>query len=249
MTHADGIQSIHVLSIEAQTLSLLTPSRPVSCDVSYGCHLSSLRLLRTAFKRTETWLSQTRTMKRASIDKFSRSCLIGFGSRLRQTREKKGLSRKALAKLARIAPTTLARIERNQQRPYVDTVAQLAEALGMRLAELVPDWDEADFDTPRSGIIHPGFGLRRLRKSAGLTKRAAATAAGVSLTAYSRCEDGQHATRNLIERVNGDVGDIISDALAVLLGFEDAAALTKACRADGASEPPAPDIPEFLLDR
>lgn len=159
-----------------------------------------------------------------------------------------GLSRKALAERAGIAVTTLARIERDQQRPYVDTVEQLAAAVGLRLPELVPEWDEAEFNTPHTGVLHPGFALRRLRKAAGLTKRAAAIVAGVSLTAYSRCEDGQHNTRRLIKRVDGSPGDVISDALATAFGFEDAAALTVACSADGAYEPTSHDDPDFLAD-
>ncbi len=59
-----------------------------------------------------------------------------FGDRLRALREKHGLNVKELARMARVQPARLSRIERGELvNPDVSTVTRLATALGMSLED------------------------------------------------------------------------------------------------------------------
>src|SRR5947207_2666508 len=57
-----------------------------------------------------------------------------FGARLRELRERAGLSKSALARAAGIGRGPIARLERGLHPPDWETVARLAEALGVRPA-------------------------------------------------------------------------------------------------------------------
>ena len=147
-----------------------------------------------------------------------------------------GLSRVALARAAGVAPRTLARIERGEQRPVPATLRALARALGRDVGDLAPGWDRDEEERVTSGAVAPGLGLRALRRRAGLSLAAAATAAGVSPSTLSRFERGLHAPRRLTAIGDGEHGAASIDSLAItstrlaaVLGFHSAAALTRAC--------------------
>ena len=57
--------------------------------------------------------------------------------RLRQIRERKGVSLRALAKLAGVGVATLARMEAGKWDPRLSTLLKLAKALGVTVAELI----------------------------------------------------------------------------------------------------------------
>lgn len=58
--------------------------------------------------------------------------------RVREWRERRGMSYRVLAERAGIALSTLYRIESGKASPTVDMLAKLAEALGVRVVDLIP---------------------------------------------------------------------------------------------------------------
>lgn len=58
---------------------------------------------------------------------------IGFGSRLRQTRERQGMSVLLLAAHAGLSPRTIERWEDSETEPKVDAAARVAAVLGVSL--------------------------------------------------------------------------------------------------------------------
>jgi transcriptional regulator with XRE-family HTH domain len=65
-----------------------------------------------------------------------RDALDVFAANLRRVREARGLSQEALAHVAGLNTTHVAKIERSEREPGVRTVAKLAVALGVSAAEL-----------------------------------------------------------------------------------------------------------------
>jgi transcriptional regulator with XRE-family HTH domain len=57
--------------------------------------------------------------------------------RLRELREEQGLSQRALAELAKVAPATILRAEKGLRVPYGVTVRKLAKALGVEPVVLI----------------------------------------------------------------------------------------------------------------
>lgn len=57
---------------------------------------------------------------------------------VRRLREARGLSQTALAREAKVSRITLVRIEGGTQDPTLNTLAQIARALGVRVRDLLP---------------------------------------------------------------------------------------------------------------
>ncbi len=57
--------------------------------------------------------------------------------RLRQIRERKGVSLRALKKASSVAVSSLARYEAGQGDPQLSTLRKIAKALGVTVAELI----------------------------------------------------------------------------------------------------------------
>lgn len=85
---------------------------------------------------------------------------VGLGARIRQLRAQLELTQEELAEAAGISRDGLARIERNDRSPTFNTVAALAHALGVPLAEL---WG--------SGPVRPSTDLHRSRRIERALKR------------------------------------------------------------------------------
>ena len=62
---------------------------------------------------------------------------LGMGLRLRQAREKAGLSLRALADRAGVDFSTIYRIEAGDTVPKLDTLEKLAKALGVSVRDLI----------------------------------------------------------------------------------------------------------------
>ncbi len=60
-----------------------------------------------------------------------------FGKKVKIERIKKEISQEKLAELAKIHRTTLGGIESGQTSPNLDTIAKIANALGLTLPEMV----------------------------------------------------------------------------------------------------------------
>jgi transcriptional regulator with XRE-family HTH domain len=64
--------------------------------------------------------------------------LVRFGKRLREVREKKGLSQEQLAAQAGLHRTYVSSVERGQRNISLVNIEKLAVALGVTLAHLMP---------------------------------------------------------------------------------------------------------------
>ncbi|WCT74196.1 helix-turn-helix transcriptional regulator [Sphingomonas naphthae] len=159
-----------------------------------------------------------------------------LGQRVRDARNERGLSRMALAPAAGVSRSTIAHIERGDQRPLPGTLRKIAAVLSLPLFVLAPAWEDAEHVRPKSGTEHPGVGLRAIRRDRKLTIAALAEATGLSVSTISRFERGLHATRKLTcadasgTSYRDQIG-IISAELAAALGYASAADLTRACAA------------------
>jgi transcriptional regulator with XRE-family HTH domain len=68
---------------------------------------------------------------------MSQKILEQFGNSVRETRLKKGLTQEKLAYKADLSANYLGRIERGQVNPTLETIEQIANALGCSISELV----------------------------------------------------------------------------------------------------------------
>ena len=68
--------------------------------------------------------------------KSSEPLLVAFGSAVGEVRRRSGLSQEALAQGAGLQRTYVNEVERGRRNPTLITVARLAEALGISVAEL-----------------------------------------------------------------------------------------------------------------
>jgi transcriptional regulator with XRE-family HTH domain len=71
--------------------------------------------------------------------------IMTIGQRIRRIRREKGMQQKAVAKRAGIDPNSLSRIERDVRQPAAETVARLAQALGVAPGELFVDAEEGAY--------------------------------------------------------------------------------------------------------
>jgi len=60
-----------------------------------------------------------------------------FGRVLREHRKAQGFSQEKLAERAGVHPTHVGLVERGERNPTLDVAASLAEALGMRLSDMI----------------------------------------------------------------------------------------------------------------
>lgn len=65
--------------------------------------------------------------------------LVRFGKRLRETRARVGVSQEKLAELAKLHRTYVSSVERGKRNISLLNIERLARALGVSLAELMPD--------------------------------------------------------------------------------------------------------------
>lgn len=99
------------------------------------------------------------------------------GSRIREERERRGLSVRRMAALAGLSPAYLSRIERGQRGPSADVAARLEAALAEAPGPLEVDW-------------------RALRERLGLSLRKLAQCSGVDAAVLSRVERGQRRAQS-----------------------------------------------------
>jgi len=67
----------------------------------------------------------------------------GIGATLRDYRNRRGLSQKQLAALAKVGRTTIANIETDRQIPSLRALGALALALGVQAEDLIAGWKPA----------------------------------------------------------------------------------------------------------
>ncbi len=64
---------------------------------------------------------------------------VRFGNRLREVREKVGVSQEKLADLAQLHRTYVSSVERGKRNISLQNIERLAHALGVSLKDLMPD--------------------------------------------------------------------------------------------------------------
>jgi transcriptional regulator with XRE-family HTH domain len=64
---------------------------------------------------------------------------VRFGNRLREVRKDKGLTQEKLAEIAQLSRNYVNDVERGRRNVTIVTVESLARALGVRMADLMPD--------------------------------------------------------------------------------------------------------------
>src|SRR4051812_9018518 len=64
---------------------------------------------------------------------------VRFGKRLREVRTRKGISQERLAELAGLHRTYVSSVERGERNISLINIEGLAEALGVPMADLMPD--------------------------------------------------------------------------------------------------------------
>jgi len=111
------------------------------------------------------------------------------GTRLKALREGAGLSQRALARLAGVAPETVARLERDRQPPRPDTLRKLAVALGVPL-EVLAGGNLAPGPEPTAEALPAG--LRAALVASGIAPGPAGDDASTLLAAIAA--RGWHAT-------------------------------------------------------
>jgi transcriptional regulator with XRE-family HTH domain len=102
--------------------------------------------------------------------------------RVRELRERAGLSRDELALLARISPETVRAAETGKRTPSARVIRALADALATTVDKLCP---------PAGPVA-----LKDLRRRAGLTQRQLAETVGVSAQMVSRVEAGVYGVKD-----------------------------------------------------
>jgi len=65
-----------------------------------------------------------------------------LGLKIRAARQRAALTQEALAAQVRRSSESISNIERGQQLPSIDTIIDLAQALGLPIAELFEDYGE-----------------------------------------------------------------------------------------------------------
>ncbi|RUN78424.1 XRE family transcriptional regulator [Sphingomonas sp. TF3] len=147
-----------------------------------------------------------------------------IGPRIRLIRKSRRWSQTKLASKLGVDRRTIIRLESGQHVPTSHLIHAIEELFD--LLKLVPAWPES----PRASAPCYGPRVRAARRAANVTATAAAVSAGVSPATFSRFERGA-----MIHAIVGDFDapdeGIRSDALAILLGFIDAAALNAFCMA------------------
>lgn len=175
------------------------------------------------------------TSSRSTLPFQRRDLPADLGKNLRAVRVKQKRSRQGVAKTARIAPLTLARIERGDQSPTPATLERVCGALGIDVWAVARQWSRDSAATPTDPEVSPGLGLRALRRERELTLTELAARSGVSMSTLSRFERAITVSRRLTARAAPGVGaqerDVAIDSLrlAQAFGFQTVAELRAAC--------------------
>ena len=93
--------------------------------------------------------------KPAQMERASSTAGEYLGIRVRDLRQSRGLSQKALAEMAKVAQATVAHIETGRKDPSVETLRKIAKALDVHIATFFVGSDLHVFDLPRLRRKYP----------------------------------------------------------------------------------------------
>lgn len=90
-----------------------------------------------------------------------------FGEKIRNVRERKGITLKEVAKMVSVSESLVSQIERNKVSPSIDTLLTIADALQIDLEYLFRDYKKSNLvDIVRAGkgdsIVQPGVVYHQL---------------------------------------------------------------------------------------
>ena len=85
----------------------------------------------------------------ARVERMSKESREALGRRIREKREALGLSQEAIGAMVRKGQGYISRIERGEFNSRIDTIAAVAEALGLDMAISLPD--RAGATKPKGG--------------------------------------------------------------------------------------------------
>lgn len=117
---------------------------------------------------------------------------VQLPKRLKDARKEAGHTRMGLSLLAGLGNNAVSRIEDEGRMPTIDTVEQLARALGVAPSWLAFGIHAAQPPKPSAGCQQVGARLRRVRGARAYSVRALGELAGVSGAAVSAIENKPH---------------------------------------------------------
>ena len=121
-----------------------------SSDLPSGIHVDEPRLLHTLRHRDvkavvlkdaspREWRQRSSTVLDASKGVILSDVAVRFGRRLREVRHGRGISQEKLAELAGLHRAYVSSVERGQRNISLLNIESLAQALGVKMADLMPD--------------------------------------------------------------------------------------------------------------
>jgi len=123
------------------------------------------------------------------------------GAAVLRLRSKLKLSQSGLARRANLCCTYLSSLEAGRRNPTVDTLAALAKALDVSIAQLLESEEQ---ETSRPRRFRLGSRIRKLRRERGLSQAALAAAAQVDRTYLTDIERGhRNPTLRSVARLAG----------------------------------------------
>ena len=78
------------------------------------------------------------------------------GQRIKAARKKAGVTQEELGKKLGVSPSFVAQYETGKRNPKIETLQNLANALGVPVQELVKDWSAMDPEDVKDAIVYGG---------------------------------------------------------------------------------------------
>ena len=152
-----------------------------------------------------------------------------IGGRLREQRQRKGLTVRDLATRVGVSPSLISQIERDKVKPSVSTLWGLVTVLGIPISELFPDTDTASGIQQASRPAHDGPvttpANRAVINLEGGVRWERLTADTDSLVEFLSVEYSPGAASceedSLVRHGGKEYGYILSGRLGVRIGFDE----------------------------
>jgi len=140
--------------------------------------------------------------------------LDSLGSRLKEARERRGLTLRALGERASLSHSFISDIESGRSMPSIETLQRLAEILNVTVTYLLDD-EEQRAARSHELDVHSAFAerLRDLRQGRRLSQKKLANATGVSRAAISLYEIGRREPELATVRKLADFFNVSTDYL------------------------------------
>jgi transcriptional regulator with XRE-family HTH domain len=166
---------------------------------------------------------------REAADQPEPEVLDAIGARLREERNRAGISQRELARRLSLSPSLISQLESGQSRPSVGTLYSIVTELGVSLDQIIrgDDADDRDAEAPasstreRSPVVHPGQGPAiDLDSGVRWEELAADHEEGIDFL-HAIYEVGGASTpdRSLMRHHGREYGYVLSGTLGIQIGF------------------------------